>query len=404
MFNPLPVNRTRLDMSHKPVVLTFLGHYLPGFKSGGPLRTIVNLVDNLSDKFEFLIVTSDRDLGETSAYAFIASNEWQDVGRAKVYYISPDKISICNYVNIIKNTPHDLLYFNSFFNPNFTIKPLIANRFFNPNQQQVIVAPRGEFSSGALSLKSAKKYIYLICSKLFGLYRNVIFQASTVHEEKDIIKTLKYPSSRIKVAIDLPEKAVSTSIPMKKTINTDVLSVVFLSRISPMKNLYFAIQILSCVNVDVVFDIYGPLEDMAYWLKCQALIEQLPKNIKVNYCGSVEPSNVKSVFSQYDLFLFPTLGENYGHVIAESLSVGTPVLLSDQTPWRNLEADGLGWDLPLHQPNEFAEKIRQFAKLPIELRQQQRLVVQTQAFKMLFNPKIIEENCRLFYSGLKNKN
>ncbi|MBP9727404.1 MAG: glycosyltransferase [Gammaproteobacteria bacterium] len=394
-------------MDHKPVILVFLGNYLPGFKSGGPLRTIVNLVDNLSDEFEFLIITSDRDLGETSAYPFILLNEWQDVGRAKVYYISPDKMSICNFVNIIKSTPHDLLYFNSFFNPNFTIKPLIANRFFNPNQQQVIVAPRGEFSSGALSLKSTKKYIYLMCSKLLGLYRNVIFQASTVHEEKDIIKTLKYPSSRIKIAIDLPEKAASNPTPIKKTItniNTDVLSVVFLSRISPMKNLDFAIQILNCVDVPLVFDIYGPLEDLAYWLKCQALIEQLPKNVKVNYCGSVEPSNVKGIFSRYDLFLFPTLGENYGHVIAESLSVGTPVLLSDQTPWRNLEADGLGWDLPLHQPNAFVDKIGQFAKLPMELRQQQRLVVQTQALKMLFNPKIIEENCRLFYSGLKNKN
>ena len=55
------VNKTRLSMDHKPVILVFLGNYLPGFKSGGPLRTIVNLVDNLSDEFEFLIITSDRD-------------------------------------------------------------------------------------------------------------------------------------------------------------------------------------------------------------------------------------------------------------------------------------------------------------------------------------------------------
>lgn len=392
-------------MSHKPVVLTFVGHYLPGFKSGGPLRTIANLVEHLSGEFEFLIVTSDRDLGETSAYPLISPNEWQDVGKAKVYYISSDKMSIRNFFHIINNTPHDVLYFNSFFDPSFTIKPLIANRFFNASQKQVIVAPRGEFSIGALSLKSTKKYIYLMFSKLFGLYRSVIFQASTTHEEKDIIRTLKCPSNRIKIAIDLPEKMTSNPIFIKEEANTDVdvLNVVFLSRVSPMKNLDFAIQILSCVNVDVVFDIYGPLESMDYWSKCQALIERLPQNIKVNYCGSVEPSNVKNIFSRYDLFLFPTLGENYGHVIAESLSVGTPVLLSDQTPWRNLEADGLGWDLPLEQPNAFVEKIGQFARLPIELRQQQRMVVQTQALKMLSSPKIIEENCRLFYSGLNSK-
>ena len=35
----------------------------------------------------------------------------------------------------------------------------------------------------------------------------------------------------------------------------------------------------------------------------------------------------------HDLFVFPTLGENFGHVIYESLMCGTPVLVSDNTPW-----------------------------------------------------------------------
>ena len=51
-----------------------------------------------------------------------------------------------------------------------------------------------------------------------------------------------------------------------------------------------------------------------------------------------------------DLFFLPTRGENFGHVIAEALSVGTPVLISDQTPWRKLAAVGLGHDLPLAVP------------------------------------------------------
>lgn len=60
-----------------------------------------------------------------------------------------------------------------------------------------------------------------------------------------------------------------------------------------------------------------------------------------------------NTLSAYDLFLLPTLGENYGHVIHEALLAGCPVLISNRTPWRNLEALGIGWDLPLEDPEQF---------------------------------------------------
>ena len=45
--------------------------------------------------------------------------------------------------------------------------------------------------------------------------------------------------------------------------------------------------------------------------------------------------------------VLPTLGENYGHVIVESFSVGLPIILSKKTPWLNLASKHLGWDLDL---------------------------------------------------------
>ncbi|MNF89332.1 Glycosyl transferases group 1 [compost metagenome] len=114
------------------------------------------------------------------------------------------------------------------------------------------------------------------------------------------------------------------------------------------------------------------------------------------------PSEVQKVFSQYDLFFFPTRGENYGHVIAESLSVGTPVLLSDQTPWRDLEPQGLGWDISLASPKVFAEKIDQFASLEFDVRLLQRSVVQAQAIKLLQSPENVEENLNLFRARLQS--
>lgn len=35
------------EMKNKPKILTFVGYYLPGYKAGGQLRTIANMVENL---------------------------------------------------------------------------------------------------------------------------------------------------------------------------------------------------------------------------------------------------------------------------------------------------------------------------------------------------------------------
>ena len=122
---------------------------------------------------------------------------------------------------------------------------------------------------------------------------------------------------------------------------------VFLSRISQKKNLDYALRVLTKTRVRIQFDIWGPLEDPAYWKKCQNLIESLPENVVARYRGTAHNSEVNKILAEYDLFFLPTCGENYGHVIAEAVSAGTPVLLSDQTPWRNLQKEGVGWDLPL---------------------------------------------------------
>ena len=103
--------------------------------------------------------------------------------------------------------------------------------------------------------------------------------------------------------------------------------------------------------------IYGPREDTKYWTECEALIAGLPSNVRVEYAGEVEHSDVTNALSQHDLFFFPTRGENYGHVIQEALVAGLPVLISDQTPWRELEQRGVGWALPLADPAAFARII-----------------------------------------------
>ena len=388
--------------SKRPVILTFIGHYLPGYKAGGILRITVNTVDHLCDDFEFRIVTRDHDLGEAQRYPGVETGQWQKVGNAKVNYLPPQSCTIRGIMNVIDSNPHDILYLNSYFDP-LTIKTLANRRFRKTGFKPVIVAPWGEFGWASLKQKYAKKFLFICAAKLWGLYRNVTWRASSEFEKADIMKVMGIRSEEIRVIGDLPIKDIPDAsddalFPLQS--DNGVLRVVFLSRISREKNLDYALRILRRVKAKVLFDIYGPAENEAYWRECQELIRQLPSNVKAEYLGRVEANQVVNVFGRYDLFLFPTGGEAYGHVIAECLTAGTPVLLSTETPWRGLRDDGLGWDIDLTQEDSFVEVIEKHALLSYEERRKMRSAVRRKTAHRLLDPKVLEANRQLFRQQL----
>ena len=384
----------------KPVILVFLHFYLPGYKSGGPIRTIANLVDTLGDEFDFRIVTSDRDATDTEPYPGLPpAGEWARVGKADVLYLPPDRKNLRAISGILRDTPHDTLYLNSFFDPVFTMRPLLARRLGLVPKRRCVIAPRGEFSPGALRLKATKKRTYLAAARTFGLYRNLIWQASSEREAEDTERVMGSLATDIRVAVDLPAKADPGAIPVHSPRGEGKpLRVVFLSRISPMKNLEFAIEALRQVQSPVTFDIYGPVREPDYWEHCRKLLAGLPPHVTASYRGGVEHDQVPSVLSGYDLFILPTRGENYGHVIYEALAVGTPVLIADTTPWRGLADSGAGWDLSLEKPEAFSKRIDHMARLSPSQLTEMRARVSTFLQRYLTGSEMIEANRQLFVS------
>ncbi len=383
-------------------MLTFIGNYLPGYKAGGILRTIVNIVDHLCEEFEFRIVTRDRDIGDDKRYADIKINQWQHVGNALVYYLPPQSRTLKDILNLIACTPHDLLYLNSFFDP-FTIMVLLNRKISRTTFKPVILAPLGEFAWASLRQKYKKKFVFIQVARFFGLYKKITWRASSRFEALDIMDVMKIKPDAIHIALDLPNKIMPNKTPditSNRSSDCCGLRIVFLSRIAQEKNLDYALRVLSKVKAPVFFDIYGPAENRTYWKACQELISKLPVNVIVNYLGSVSPNEVQHIFNSYDLFLFPTAGENYGHVIAESLTSGTPVLLSTETPWRNLQADGLGWDIDLAQPDSFVEIIERFALLSDSERLTMRTAIKTKIMERLLDPDVLAANRQLFKGPL----
>ena len=215
-----------------------------------------------------------------------------------------------------------------------------------------------------MNLDRWRKTAYLAVSLRLGLYRDLVWQASSDVEAEDMRRTLHGFAEPLLLASNLPRPASHEAVKLPAGRSPgDRLRVVFLSRITPKKNLDYALRVLQDVRVPLDFSIYGPVADSDYWGKCRRLLDRLPDNVTVEYRGEVQSADVPGVLRAHDLFFLPTRGENYGHAIAEALIVGTPVLIADTTPWRGLEEVGAGWDLPLEAPERFARCLDRCAGL-----------------------------------------
>lgn len=353
-------------MSSKPRILAFTQFYLPGYKAGGPIRTVANMASRLGSAFDFRVVTLNHDSGNTTPYDTVESEEWTQVGKAQVMYMPPSRLSIRRLSALVASFAPDVIYLNSFFDWRFTQRILWARRFGCFRSTPVVLAPRGEFSPGALAIKPRRKTSYMALMRGTGLYSGLTWQASSELEKQDIVRALpRVNPGSIKVAMDLCSGERLETVAVQERPVGAPLRICFLSRVTPMKNLDFAIRALGQVQAAVHFAIYGPIGNPDYWNTCQDMLEALPSHITHAYVGSIHPAAVHGVLSNHDLFLLPTRGENYGHVIHEALQAGLPTLISDQTPWRDLEARGVGWTEPLHDAARFAAIIDDVATWPL---------------------------------------
>ena len=318
-------------------VLMTCGAFEPGFRGGGPVRSMTRIVDTLPERVDAVLVTRDRDHGVPQPYPGL-SGRWVPRDRTRIFYL--DTRAPRHWLRLwrdLRGTRFDLLYVNSFFSPLFTLAPLLAARCRLVRAGRILIAPRGELSPGALSLKAAKKRLFV---RLWGgAFRRagVLWHASTVDEAAEIRAV--YPWAQVRIGLNqtaLPPE------PLAPRPGTRTLRLVFVGRIAAKKNLLLVLEALRGVDAPAELDVFGPVEDRAYWSACERAIGSLGANVTVRYRGELPPAEVRGTFARYDVFVLPTLGENFGHVIAESLSASCPVVCSDRTPWSGVLRAGGG--------------------------------------------------------------
>lgn len=340
----------------KPVILIICNYYLPGYKSGGGLRSLVHMVERFRDKFDFRVITRDHD-GDDVPYDTVKIDDWNNTENGQVYYLSKKNIKLSKLRELIADVKPQVIYINSVFST-LSIFLLTLKRLKLIDVLPIILAPEGELSDGALQLKAQKKKAFVKLAKTTGLYRDIIWKV-TAEPEKLETERFKGSGGEIFIAPNMPSKSIYEGYQqnLKPKKETGVAKMIFLSRYMRKKNFKWLVENLQGIEGSLEIDIVGPLEDADYWTETQSVINSLPDNIKVIYKGFIQHEEVLETLFAYQFFVLPTLGENFGHVFVEALAAGCPLLISDRTPWIELESKQIGWDLPLENKAAWIDKI-----------------------------------------------
>ena len=338
-------------MTGKQKVLIFIDWYKPAYKAGGPIQSMSKMIEFQKDYFEFYIFCGNKDLGENEPLLNVASDQWNRLENENVYYSSKG-LNTNLFNQLIHNIQPDTIYINGIFSINFSIKPIFFSSFL---KIKIVVASRGMLGEGAILFKKYKKELFLFVAKtlLFG-NKKIVWHATDENEFIQIKRRIGSKSNVIKLSNFFPE--LST----KNKKHKEGFSIIFFSRISEKKNLMFAIECLSKLVTPVYLKIVGPIDDKKYFENCKLFLDK-STTIKYDFVGPILPINIEKQFEDVNYFILPTFHENFGHVIVESLSFKTPVIISQNTPFKTLEKYGFGYDLPLDKKDHWIEVLTQLS-------------------------------------------
>lgn len=345
------------------------GGFAPAKKYGGPVVSMVNLC-NFDTTSEYFVITRNHDWKEEEKLVGIHSgwNVFND--NTKVLYLEDKDHTIETYKNIISEIEPDLIYINGFYLAHMYVPVIIAAQ---KKKVPLLIAPRGTLNKNAMALKSVKKYVYCSFMRFLLEKKRTFFQSTSDEETERIHDLLGINQNKICVVENVP--TIPNAIVNAAKKEKGIIRCCFFARICKKKNLLGALDILQNCKENVIFNIYGNVEDQEYWKLCEKKIDSMPANVSVYYKGEYDHGRVFDLMKDNHIFLFPTFSENYGHVIVEALLAQLPVIISDQTPWNEVNDYKAGYALPLKETGAFTAAVDYYAAMDsIEFEEQRRNV------------------------------
>ncbi len=192
----------------------------------------------------------------------------------------------------------------------------------------------------ALAFSRAKKRAFWTLLQGPAVHGAACIHATSEQEYEEIrCFGLANPVAVIPNGIDLPELAAQ---PEAEPIAERV--VLSLGRIHPKKGLSLLVHAWSKVEAKFPgwrLKIVGPPE-VGHDDELRALATALGLT-RVSIGGPIYGAAKTTTYREAEVFVLPTLNENFGLTIAEALAAGTPAITTKGAPWGRLENEGCGW-------------------------------------------------------------
>lgn len=326
-------------------ILFIVPYYKPAYVYGGPIVVVSMLAELLVSMGHDVCVYTTVANGKTDLQ--VEKNKEIIVDGVKVVYFNTITannafISVDLWRAVHKNaTDFDVVHIHTWWNFLVVFSALICKR----KNIKPLISPHGMFSNYILNKSNV--FAKRVVQKLVGkrLLENSWLHVSSRmewNESQNIVQGWK--GKIISNLVKLSNKEY------KKTKN-EVFTIGFLSRIDPKKGLDLLIESLSQVNFPYRLLVAGSGED-EYVNSLKQLSIKLKNDKHIDWLGWVGGEDKFEFLNQLDLFALISHSENFAIVIIESLSVGTPVLITDNIGlYTYVEEHNYGWVTDLKVAN-----------------------------------------------------
>lgn len=221
----------------------------------------------------------------------------------------------------------------------------------------LVIHPHGMVQPWAMEHRAWKKRLAWLFYQRQDMESAAVLVAASSFEAEAIRKAgLLQPIAVIPMGVRMPVR-LERFITQEKVHNA-----LFLSRINPSKGL------LNLVTAWAQFRpkrwrmiVAGPDEEHHLRdVKLAVQRAQLEEDFK--FVGMVEGTDKEKLYREADLFILPTLSENFAIVVAEALSYGVPVITTYGAPWQDLITNRCGWRVEVG-PEPLVDAIREATSL-----------------------------------------
>lgn len=320
-------------------IVVFAASFLPGRRSGGPIRSLDALTRIGQDALSFHIITRDRDGDGQPPYTTVPQERWVELDARRAYYFNARSVpSLIKAMRAARRVDADVYHINSVWNVSYSLVPLLLMVTRLLPRRPLVVSPRGELLIGALSSKRPRKaMVWPFVRLCYRLLKPTIHCTSTA--ELDAVKA-RLPHLRAFHAANLVRQVDAVDRVSSPAHGSDSnegrLRVITVGRVHPHKNIAGAIEAAIQSGRAVSLTVVGAHVDARYLQRCRDVAASASTRVDVRFVGDVGHDRVLEHLRAADVFLLPTKSENFGHAIREALAVGCPVLTSEDTPWSDV--------------------------------------------------------------------